>query len=329
MRGTGTSRDTVRARAQTHGVYPPIISHQSSIINPRAFTLIELLVVISIVALLMAILMPCLQRARNQAKAVACQGQLRQWGTAFSAYASDNDGRLFPNGLDGLIPRDGVWPDIASPADKNFWSMLMAFNPYFDDYYKRLLCPAAAKLDGNTQSLVYPGFDLCLYGTTFRPYKTGKLWSWRMWRVGPDFLASYGVNGWVIDYPFKYVSARGPGPVAPRSFYWEGVTQKHSSAVPVFLDCRYMGAQPLDGLCDPPAFADVPPQWAELNLVVMNRHSGGINSLFMDWSVRKVGVKEPGTLKWSPGYNTAGPWTKAGGVKPEDWPEWMRRFKDY
>jgi prepilin-type processing-associated H-X9-DG protein len=61
----------------------------------------------------------------------------------------------------------------------------------------------------------------------------------------------------------------------------------------------------------------------------MDRHRGGINSLFMDWSVRKVGVKECWTLKWSPTYNTAGPWTKQGGVRPEDWPPWMRRFKDY
>ena len=51
--------------------------------------------------------------------------------------------------------------------------------------------------------------------------------------------------------------------------------------------------------------------------------------LFMDWSVRKVGLKELWTLKWNRNFDTAGPWTKAGGVKPEDWPEWMRRFKDY
>ena len=49
----------------------------------------------------------------------------------------------------------------------------------------------------------------------------------------------------------------------------------------------------------------------------------------MDWSVRKVGVKELWTLKWDKDFDTAGPWTKAGGVKPEDWPQWMRRFKDY
>ena len=61
----------------------------------------------------------------------------------------------------------------------------------------------------------------------------------------------------------------------------------------------------------------------------VNRHSGHVNGLFLDWSVRKVGLKELWTLKWYAEFNTAGEWTKAGGVKPEDWPKWMRRFKDY
>jgi len=60
-----------------------------------------------------------------------------------------------------------------------------------------------------------------------------------------------------------------------------------------------------------------------------NRHDAGINCLFMDWSVRKVGLKELWTLKWNMQFDTANPWTKAGGVQPEDWPEWMRGFKDY
>ena len=329
MRGTGTSRDALWACAHRDGVCPPIINRPLSIINPTAFTLIELLVVIAIIALLISILLPSLQRARNQAKAVACQGQLRQWGVAFSAYAGNNDGRVFPNGLDGLIPRGGIWPDTASPANENYWSILMAFDPYFDDYYKMLLCPAAVKVNENAQTLVDPDFDPCLYGATFRPYQTGKLWSWRTWRPGGTFLASYGVNGWVVDYPFKYVSAGGPGPVSPRRFYWEAAPATHPSQVPVFFDCRYIGAQPPDGLCVPPAFEDQPPHWAELSLVVMNRHGGGINSLFLDWSARKVGVKQPWTLKWHREYDTAGPWTRRGGVEPEDWPQWMRRFKDY
>jgi prepilin-type processing-associated H-X9-DG protein len=62
---------------------------------------------------------------------------------------------------------------------------------------------------------------------------------------------------------------------------------------------------------------------------VINRHDGGMNSLFLDWSVRKVGLKEPWTLKWHREFDTANKWTLAGGVQPEDWPEWMRKFKDY
>ncbi|MHC4756870.1 MAG: type II secretion system protein [Planctomycetota bacterium] len=57
-----------------------------------AFTLIELLVVISIIALLMAILMPTLSRAKEQALAVSCQAKLKQWTVAYSGYVNDNDG---------------------------------------------------------------------------------------------------------------------------------------------------------------------------------------------------------------------------------------------
>jgi prepilin-type processing-associated H-X9-DG protein len=61
----------------------------------------------------------------------------------------------------------------------------------------------------------------------------------------------------------------------------------------------------------------------------MNRHDGAVNGLFLDWSVRRLGLKELWTLKWLRGFNTGGRWTKQGGAQPEDWPEWMRRFKDY
>ena len=53
------------------------------------FTLIELLVVIAIIALLFAILLPSLQRAKEAARRAVCSSQLRQVGTAMAAYAAD------------------------------------------------------------------------------------------------------------------------------------------------------------------------------------------------------------------------------------------------
>ncbi len=56
------------------------------------FTLIELLVVISIIALLISILLPALNKARERSKAIVCQSQLHQIGRAYYAYASDHRG---------------------------------------------------------------------------------------------------------------------------------------------------------------------------------------------------------------------------------------------
>ncbi|HUV67816.1 MAG TPA: prepilin-type N-terminal cleavage/methylation domain-containing protein, partial [Sedimentisphaerales bacterium] len=58
----------------------------------KAFTLIELLVVIAIIALLLAILLPSLNRVKKQAKVVLCQSNLTQWGVLWSMYADDHDG---------------------------------------------------------------------------------------------------------------------------------------------------------------------------------------------------------------------------------------------
>ncbi len=62
--------------------------------SKRGFTLIELLVVIAIIAILAAILFPVFARAREKARTSSCASNLRQLGTAFAMYRSDNDGAM-------------------------------------------------------------------------------------------------------------------------------------------------------------------------------------------------------------------------------------------
>jgi prepilin-type N-terminal cleavage/methylation domain-containing protein/prepilin-type processing-associated H-X9-DG protein len=71
----------------------------------RAFTLIELLVVIAIIAILAAMLLPALARAKESGKRIACLNNLRQLSLSAQMYASDNLGFYPPRSIDAR------WPD--------------------------------------------------------------------------------------------------------------------------------------------------------------------------------------------------------------------------
>ena len=76
-------------------------------IRRTAFTLIELLVVIAIIATLVALLLPTLQRAREQAITIQCMSNLRQQGVTIFAYMSENKGNL-PHGLNTALVGGGA-----------------------------------------------------------------------------------------------------------------------------------------------------------------------------------------------------------------------------
>ena len=73
-------------------------------VTKKGFTLIELLVVIAIIALLMSILMPALNRVKEQARRQSCSARLRQQGIALALYSGENESKLpLPNTAGGWL----------------------------------------------------------------------------------------------------------------------------------------------------------------------------------------------------------------------------------
>jgi prepilin-type N-terminal cleavage/methylation domain-containing protein/prepilin-type processing-associated H-X9-DG protein len=308
-----------------------------------AFTLIELLVVIAVIAILLAILLPALQRARRQARTVVCQSNLRQWGTHWAMRTDENDG-YFP----GCGPeRDFWWHQVEQenlPWSAGLgWGLGWYGSPTADWYQSSegiWCCPMAAKLANPSGQFHGPGGTFLAWG--------------RFWPEAQypwDMYGSYGINGYTTwpywgegrDEPVRAITED----TVP--YNWSTPHVKGASNVPMQLDSSmWHAALPRDG-GDPPVCDAIPTESArpvgapprapgasgdEFGTYAdtpscINRHDGYVNALFFDWSVRKVGLKELWTLKWHCYFDTAGPWTIAGGVQPEDWPQWMRKFKDY
>jgi len=276
----------------------------------RGFTLIELLVVIAIIALLMAILMPALQRVKGQAQAISCQARLREWGLLFKLYTDDYDG-YFNEGW-GVGERT-LWPN--------------ALRPYYKDNWEMLLCPTATREMENSN-------DWGTFKAAWRDIATPAGGAYH-------YVFSYSINSWT-----NYM--HGDRGDRWEEWFWKRVNNTTTvapgtrttlgrpvslSTIPVFGDATWHDAWPRD--------TDAPAQTmdafgigdrgtsGEMNHFCINRHDGHVGMLFMDWSTRRVGLKELWTLKWHRSFITTGAWTRAGGVRPEDWPVWLRNFRDY
>lgn len=98
--------------------------------NVSGFTLVELLVVIGIIALLIAILLPALSRAREAGNKLKCASNLRQIGLALNMYVNEYKGR-YPN-------RRTISPEFPSGHDRLSWRTLI--HPYMKNT-EVLICP--------------------------------------------------------------------------------------------------------------------------------------------------------------------------------------------
>ncbi len=296
--------------------------HCSWTSRPSAFTLIELLVVIAAIALLMAVLLPALQGARNRARAVVCRTHLKQWGTTLALYLEEREGRFAlasPAPMPGLSLLRGVY--INTRTDPN------ALKRYHAVETRGIsCCPMATRTTGSM------GLKAMGAGQVLWEINAGGVFlAWEIVRPTPAFPASYGINRNLFA-PSMFVSSDilAGGSQRELNIY----ALKQCGAIPALLD----GVGPN---CWMVKADEPPPKWEPFDDrlhrfspltntgLCINRHNGTLNTLFLDWSVRPVGLKELWTLKWHGYFDTAGPWTKAGGVKPEDWPQWMRKFKDY
>jgi len=139
------------------------------------FTLVELMVVIAIIALLMAILMPGLRKAKDQAKFVMCSTNLHHMGLAFYGYASDNNDRIPPG---------------SCPNGVTIW-VYASYGP------GHLLEGGYIPLPTSRKSIIYcPADKVDRYKAG--PLPPGGLLNAR-W-----FEDRYGVSGMTVDYGYEF-----------------------------------------------------------------------------------------------------------------------------
>jgi prepilin-type N-terminal cleavage/methylation domain-containing protein/prepilin-type processing-associated H-X9-DG protein len=93
----------------------------------RGFTLIELLVVIAIIAVLAALILPALARAKSSARRVECVTRQKQWAAAFLMYVDDNEGWIPREGYDadGQVFRNN-WAQVQNAASRDVWYNVLA-----------------------------------------------------------------------------------------------------------------------------------------------------------------------------------------------------------
>lgn len=244
------------------------------------FTLVELLVVISIIAILLAVLLPAMNRARDQAKNVICRSNVKQWGTMLTMYASSNNGHFMP----GFNMSEGMW--------------MLKLRSYYGGADKIRLCPKATKFLSTTNMETSPFTAWGIYGD--KGYAN-------YWTPGfgiPGLYGSYGINAWIHDPPD--VGDLYTISTTDRLYFWRTMDKiKTPSIVPTFCDSVWEGTLPRssDYVPNIPGKANNPDNIDGMWNFCIPRHDFTIDITFADGSTRRVPLKSLwDSLLWSPNF---------------------------
>jgi len=235
----------------------------------NGFTLVELLVVISIIALLLAILVPTLGKAKKQGKNVVCKSNLRQWGLCFSLYTNDHEGKVW-NGATHLGTYRYMWYAALRPY-AGYGKDQGGSDQDNEKAWKRDLyfCPEAHLKNFSS--------DIYRYGGRGDP------------SLGTDrYYWSYGENMWCYDWKENN---------ADKDYYWRNVTVTGVNRAPLLADCLWGFQKPrvTDAL---PAYHGELYANGGISKYVISRHLRNTNVVFMDSHVESLRLRKIWEINW-------------------------------